>query len=411
MVLDHIVLGNSMKFMSKWIAISLLVYSAVSVSACRDNNSQTVTDKWGAVQVRGDQTIRIGIVVPTPNEAISAEGTDIVRGAELALQDQGRIDGHSIEIVTFNGECSPAGGRSAAQSVVADSTFVGVIGPVCSQACEAAAEVFENKHLTAISPSCGASALTDQVTHSGSFMRTMYDDRLEGEAAARFSYMELGARSAITVSDGTSDTVDLVDSFETTFQSFGGTIMSRVVITPGDSQFDTIPANADTAVPGVIYAPLLSADAVTLTTQLAAIDMAKVPLVGGRHYVTASYLAQSGDDAEGRYAVGSVLSGPSYDNLLAQYKERYGEDPATTQFAYSYDAVMIMTEAIKTIAATNPQNTLLIGRQALRQALYQTTTYPGVTGTLSCSSWGDCGTTSLGIYRVQNHAWTVTYAP
>ena len=389
----------------------MLVSSALTLSACNSSGSQVVEDEWGTVQIRGFQTVRIGVVVPTSNEAISAEGTDVVRGAELAAQEHGRIHGHPIEIVMLYAQCSPAGGRSSALSITADPTIVSVVGPVCSQSCEAAAEIYETAHFTTISPSCGSSTLTDQVTHAGSFMRTIYDDRREGETAARFAYVELGARSAATISDGTSDTVDLVDSFETSFQSLGGTITTRSIIAAGDADLEPVLVEFESSAPDVIYAPVLPGDAITLTTARPGSKIATVPLIGGRHFLSTYYLGEVGDSAEGIYAVGPALSSAAYKNLLAQFEEQYGEAPSTSQFAYSYDAVIMIADAINRVAATNSQNTMLIGRQALREALYQTTTFQGVTGNLSCSAWGDCSTASLGVHRVQNHSWTVIYAP
>jgi len=389
----------------------MLLCLVFTLSACNSRGSQTVEDEWGIVQIRGFQTVRIAVVVPTSSEAINAEGTDIVRGAQLAAQEYGRINGHSIEILTLDGQCSAAGGRSGALSITADSSIVSVVGPVCSQSCEAAAEIYETAHFTTISPSCGSSALTDQVTHAGSFMRTIYDDRHEGQTAARFAYVELGARSAATISDGTSDTVDLVDSFETTFQSLGGTITARGIITSGDADLEPVLAEFESPTSAVIFAPVLPGDAITLTTQRPASKIATLPLIGGRHFLSTYYLTEVGDNAEGIYAVGPVLSGAAYQDLLSQFQEQYGEAPSTSQFAYSYDAVNIIADAIARVAATNSQNTMLIGRQTLREALYQTTTFQGVTGNLSCSAWGDCSTASLGVYRVQNHSWTVIYAP
>lgn len=43
--------------------------------------------------------------------------------------------------------------------------------------------------------------------------------------------------------------------------------------------------------------------------------------------------------------------------------------------------------------------TLHIGRQALRDALYATTNFKGVTGNLTCSPTGDCANPVIAVYQ------------
>ena len=43
-----------------------------------------------------------------------------------------------------------------------------------------------------------------------------------------------------------------------------------------------------------------------------------------------------------------------------------------------------------------------IGRQALRDAIYATKDFQGITGTLTCSENGDCGAPVIAVYQVVN---------
>jgi branched-chain amino acid transport system substrate-binding protein len=43
---------------------------------------------------------------------------------------------------------------------------------------------------------------------------------------------------------------------------------------------------------------------------------------------------------------------------------------------------------------------LYIGRKALRDALYATKGFKGVTGTLTCDKYGDCGEPHIAVYQV-----------
>ena len=46
--------------------------------------------------------------------------------------------------------------------------------------------------------------------------------------------------------------------------------------------------------------------------------------------------------------------------------------------------------------------TLHIGRQALRDALYATTGYQGLTGSLTCDEYGDCGVARFEVVRLDD---------
>jgi branched-chain amino acid transport system substrate-binding protein len=52
------------------------------------------------------------------------------------------------------------------------------------------------------------------------------------------------------------------------------------------------------------------------------------------------------------------------------------------------------------VAVVDADNTLHIGRLALRSAIYATSNFPGITGTLTCSQYGDCGAPVIAVYQI-----------
>jgi branched-chain amino acid transport system substrate-binding protein len=62
---------------------------------------------------------------------------------------------------------------------------------------------------------------------------------------------------------------------------------------------------------------------------------------------------------------------------------------------------MLLKAAIEKSAVLDLDGTLHIGRQALRDALYATRDFPGITGSLSCTPTGDCANPVIGIYEYQ----------
>ena len=67
--------------------------------------------------------------------------------------------------------------------------------------------------------------------------------------------------------------------------------------------------------------------------------------------------------------------------------------------AHSFDAANVVFEAIKEVAIDNGDGSLSIPRQALRDAIFATNGYQGVTGTITCLDTGDCATdVTIGLF-------------
>ena len=88
-----------------------------------------------------------------------------------------------------------------------------------------------------------------------------------------------------------------------------------------------------------------------------------------------------------------------YSNeLLPIYESRYG-DPTSEYHAHAFDAAnMILTGILETALISN--DGIIIGRQALRDALYSTTNFQGATGVITCDQYGDCGASQTTIFEV-----------
>jgi branched-chain amino acid transport system substrate-binding protein len=97
--------------------------------------------------------------------------------------------------------------------------------------------------------------------------------------------------------------------------------------------------------------------------------------------------------------------GSAYDAFVSRYKTKYGDAPITTPYdAHMYDAVNLLLDTIEAVAVQEKDGTLHIGRQALRDALYATAGYEGLTGSLTCDQFGDCGVARFRVVRLDDPA-------
>ena len=96
--------------------------------------------------------------------------------------------------------------------------------------------------------------------------------------------------------------------------------------------------------------------------------------------------------------------GPALAAFAASYESRFGEAPNLPYYVHTYDAANLLLNAIEGVAAQEDDGTLHIGRQALRDALYATAGYQGLTGSLTCDEYGDCGAARFQVIRVDDPA-------
>jgi branched-chain amino acid transport system substrate-binding protein len=97
-----------------------------------------------------------------------------------------------------------------------------------------------------------------------------------------------------------------------------------------------------------------------------------------------------------------AFDNPVYDHFLEVHMEKYGEDPLSVFHAHAYDGTMMLLAAIEEVAVQEEDGTLHIGRQALRDALYATSDFEGITGTLNCDEYGDCADPEIAVNQIQN---------
>ncbi|MDE3088088.1 MAG: branched-chain amino acid ABC transporter substrate-binding protein, partial [Chloroflexota bacterium] len=127
----------------------------------------------------------------------------------------------------------------------------------------------------------------------------------------------------------------------------------------------------------------------------------KTVLMGSDGMFSPQYLTGAGAAVKGTYLSSpdfSLFPG-TYKTFSDKYKAKYGTMLAVFN-GHAYDAANIIFAAIEKVAVKDADGTLHIGRQALRDAIYATKDFKGITGTLTCSQYGDCGAPVIAIYQV-----------
>jgi branched-chain amino acid transport system substrate-binding protein len=121
-----------------------------------------------------------------------------------------------------------------------------------------------------------------------------------------------------------------------------------------------------------------------------------------------AFLENTVGTSEGMYVSGPDLSFSNtfyQDEFLPAYMEKYGTEPTAPFHAHAFDATNMILDAIEGDGVTQQgsDGSLLIGRQALRDALYATSGMDGITGTITCNEYGDCADPKISVSEVQNN--------
>jgi branched-chain amino acid transport system substrate-binding protein len=366
------------------------------------------TDAIGCVEVAAGDPIRLAsaLVISGPNAQL---GLDSQYGVEIAIEFKGDVLGHPVELQAEDDGCSAEGGQAAGQKIVSDPTIVAAIGTSCSGAGVPMSQVISEAGYSLISPSNTAPSLTDpdQAWNPG-YLRTAHNDKVQGAAMADFAYNELGLTTAAAIHDGDPYTEGLANAFREAFEAQGGTVIAFTAVNVGDTDMRpvlTSVATAEGGPPAFLFFPVFTAECAFLATQaLEVAGLEDTVRAAADGCFSADAAAAIGASSAGMYFSGPDLSFSNalYEDFKVAYQDNYGSEPLSVFHAHAFDATNLVLSCVEEIAQQGDDGALLIGRQDLRDCLYATSGYEGITGTLTCDEYGDCADPRIAVHEIQD---------
>lgn len=355
------------------------------------------------VTIAADGTVVVGLAVGLSGEGIAPLGIDIQRGAELALEDRSTVTVGGTEFAVAldvqDDLCSADGGQAVANRFASDGSIVGVVGPMCSSACRAAAPIFDAADFTTVSPSCTAPDLT--TSGFSSFNRSVVSDAFQGAIAAQYIYDVLGVRSIATVHDGSPYGEGLVTVVTENFEALGGEVVSSDALAVGDTDFRGLLDDIAQNDPELIYFGGFPAEAARLIQQRADAGLEDVIFFGADGINGTEVINLAGDAAEGVYSTKAI---PASTDALASFLERYvttyGEEPPAPYHATGYDAVNILLDAVEAVGTVDENGELVISRDAISEYVRSLSDFQGLTGVLNATGDGDTSVSDIGVFQL-----------
>jgi ABC-type proline/glycine betaine transport system substrate-binding protein/ABC-type branched-subunit amino acid transport system substrate-binding protein len=416
-----------------------------------DSSGRTATDScvwtW-TLATNSEESLgagSLGEVVVRPGEFIQIRSVNAIsgdvaflgvpnqRGVELAIRDYGPINDRQVSMGSgLDDYCSADGGQAAAQMIVADEDVVGIIGTSCSGAATAASPLISQAGMVMISPSNTSPALTSDLAgtagpnYNPGYYRTVHNDLYQGVAAAKFAIEVLGVSTAAAIHDGDPYTNGLAQAFADAFEALGGTITGFTAVDKGDTDMFLVLLEIAAGSPEMLFFPIFQPEGDFIVQQVRGVaGMESTILMAADGLLNSNFMAIP--ETEGMYFSGPDIrygsnrneaTGQTADGFLAAYYREWGEDPAAPFWAHSYDATTLLLDAISA-ASTEAFGSLVIDRAGVRQYLDAVQGFSGITGTLACDAFGDCGSQKItvighvdsGDIRASNANVVYEYAP
>lgn len=387
------------------IATALIVMNESLASAQQAKPAFKYEDPIGVVKIKPGESIHIAcwFVVAGPDSSL---GTDTKRGAEIAVDDkESKLLGFRIKLTVQDTGCNAEGGQAAATKLAADPTIVAAIGSSCSSEARPGAPILWKAGIATVSPSATSPDLTDPTKRGrefDGFLRTAHNDKIQGAVAARFAFKQLKVKRAATIHDGSIYAEKLQAIFAETFKKLGGTITSQEAVAPTDTDMRPVLTKIAIGKPEFLYYPVFIAAGGHITRQVKEVKgLEKAAPMGADGIFSPDFYKAAGEAAIGMYHSSPDFSafGEGYKIFLEKHQKKYGEKPIAPFHAHAYDAAMMIFAAIEKVAKKAPDGSLYIGRKALRDALYATKNFKGLTGNLTCNQYGDCADPRIAIYK------------
>ena len=380
-----------------------LIIGALALTAC---GSEKKGSSGG-----GDNTYTIGVVAPLSGD-LTAVGNGIKNGVDLAIkqaQAKGLIGKDITLKISAQDDTAKADvGAQVAAKLVADSSVVGVVGPLNSSVAKSTAPVFAKANLAAISPSnsnvdlTGRGALATGGTQTrpySSYFRVCATDDIQGPFAAEYAVKTLGKKKIAIVHDKLAYGQGLAEAFAKAAKAAGAEVLPTETINPGDKDFSAVITKLKPQNPDMLFYGGQYPEAGLLTKQLKAAGL-NIPLMGGDGVDSDEYTKIAGASANGDFA--TALGAPT-DSLatakdfLADYKAAGYKDAADPYGAAAYDAANAIIRALAKAAKEGKKGDEL-RKEVVKEV--QDSDFDGITGKISFDQFGDTNNKVLTVYKV-----------
>ena len=344
----------------------------------------------------GDCVVKLGHILPTSGP-LAAYAGGFQAGVQAAVQeanDNGGIDGCTVELIEEDSQTDPAAAAAAASKLVEVDQVHAIVGAYASSSTLAAAPIVEDGKIIMISPA----STSPEVTNAGDFIfRTAPSDALQGVAMADLAWSQ-GHKTAAIIFVNNQYGQGLADVFEAQFKANGGTITIKVAYELEMATYRTELSQIQATNPDLILDVSYADDGQIIFREAAELGIT-AQWMGGDGIASDAIFAAPGIAEATEGMIGTKPSASdspnaaAFEALLAQYGLE-----ADIYTSEAYDAAKLALMAIDEAGAD-------ASKESIRDALINVANgYVGASGDKTFDSNGDVGGT-YSIWKIANGAF------
>ena len=356
----------------------------------------------GLGTANAQKSVKVGITLPLTG-ADAEDAVHMKNGFVMAIDEANAanaVPGYKIDTVVYDsgtataGQYDPAQAATNTKKLVADPGVVANLGPMMSGEGKAMTPILSEANLATITPSSTNPDITDpamaaQFKPKGKaiYFRTVTTDAFQGPNMANWMHDKLKIKSVYVLDDSGAYGVGIADSFQKQATKIGIKVLGRDQLNPKEADYTTILTKIKALKPDALYYGGVGQAGVKLAKQAYDI-IPNIPKAGGDGMQGQTILEGVGFPAiEGWYATNAsphVTQDASAADWEKRYKAKFNNAPFDDYTITSYDAGLVVIDAIKRVVASGKE----VNRDNVRDAM-QGTKLKSIQGELSFDANGD----------------------
>jgi len=352
---------------------------------------------------------KIGCIIPISGD-FAAYGDKVVRGIKLAIEEYNLHNHTDIQLALVDSKGNPEYGKSGIKLLAEKEHVRAIIGPLLSSEAYALAPVIDEAGICMITPTAAGKGIPES---SPFFFRNCLTNQQQGKAIAAYAVNSLMLqRFGILYPDNPYGT-ELMRIFVQEVKALGGEVEIIESYQEGETDFRKQLERINKVYPEGLFVPGYPEEIVLIAPQVPFYDSEEelprekknaaegqadgpadeqpphqpyrkqaIQLIGCDGWYSERVISQGGEYVEGAVFTAGFFresTDPSVQEFVYKYQKKYGSLPDLLS-AQAYDTTNILLLALLSEKLT---------REGLRNSLFQTRNFSGVTGLTSFSSSGE----------------------
>jgi ABC-type branched-subunit amino acid transport system substrate-binding protein len=327
------------------------------------------------VQAKDVSEVRIGFIGPLENHPDAALGKKMLNGAQMAIDEAnaaGGYGGKPFKLMLHNDSAIWGAASNELVKMVYDDQDWAMFGSISGDTTHIALRVSLKAELPIVNSASTDPTIVETIIPW--YFSVLQDDRTQGYTLARHIYTELGLKRVALLRVNDRYGRFGVGKFRDASRRLGHPVVIEQKFLPYETDFARqLKVIQESRVDGIV----LWTDepkAAMILKQMRDMGM-KQPVFGSHRTLGMDLVKLAGPAAEGFQAVypyNPTSTDPAWLQFQARYEARYHQQPDHFS-ALAYDQMNILLQAICRAG---------LNRGMIRDALYSTLTYDGVTGAM-----------------------------